>query len=77
MDIPALKLDLVQKILNTQNPSLLSEINEILQKESGKDWWEQLPREVHDSILEGIQDIGKGKIFTNEQVIQEAKQKYN
>lgn len=76
MDISALKLDLVQKILNTQNPSLLSEINEILQKESGKDWWEQLPPEVQDSILEGIHDIENGKVFTNDQVIQEAKQKY-
>jgi hypothetical protein len=76
MDIPALKLDLVQKILNTKNPSLLSEINDILQKESGKDWWDQLPNEVQDSILEGIHDIEKGKIFTNDQVIHEAKQKY-
>ncbi|MEI7422125.1 MAG: hypothetical protein WCK18_08520 [Prolixibacteraceae bacterium] len=76
MDIPALKLDLVQKILNTQNQSLLSDINEILQKESGKDWWERLPCEVQDSILEGINDIEKGKIFTNDQVIQEAKDKY-
>jgi predicted transcriptional regulator len=41
-----------------------------------KDWWDQLPREVQDSIFEGINDIEKGNIFTNDQVIQEAKQKY-
>jgi predicted transcriptional regulator len=76
MDIPALKLDLVQKILNTKNPSLLLKINTIFQKEVEKDWWDQLPREVQDSILEGIQDIENGNIFTHEQVIQEAKQKY-
>jgi len=76
MDIPALKLDLVQKILNTKNPSLLLKINTIFQKEVETDWWDQLPREVQDSIFEGIQDIENGNVFTHEQVIQEAKQKY-
>ncbi|HZK92641.1 MAG TPA: hypothetical protein VFC67_00435 [Prolixibacteraceae bacterium] len=76
MDIPALKLDLVQKILNTKNPSILLKINTIFQKEVENDWWDQLPPEVQDSILEGIHDIEKGNIFTHEQVIQEAKQKY-
>ena len=76
MDIPALKLDLVQKILSTKNPSLLFKINNILQKEVEKDWWDQLPFEIQDSIFEGIHDIENGKVFTNDQVIQEAKQKY-
>ncbi|MEI6680570.1 MAG: hypothetical protein WCL21_18320 [Mariniphaga sp.] len=76
MDIPALKLDLVQKILNTKNPSLLNKINTILKKEVEKDWWDQLPFEVQDSIIEGIHDIEDGKVFTHDQVIQEAKQKY-
>ena len=63
MDIPALKLDLVQKILSTKNPSLLFKINNILQKEVEKDWWDQLPFEVQDSIFEGIHDIENGKVF--------------
>ena len=32
MDIPALKIDLMQKILNTQDPSLLFKINNIKKK---------------------------------------------
>lgn len=76
MDVPALKLDLVQKILNTENLLLLSKINNIIQKEVEKDWWDQLPREVKDSILEGVKDIEEGNVFTHDQVIQEAKQKY-
>ena len=76
MDIQALKIELVQKILNTQNPAILTKVNTIFRKEMEKDWWDQLPQEIQDSIFEGIQDIEKGKIFTNEQVIQEAKQKY-
>jgi len=76
MDIPALKLDLVQKILNTENPAVLFKIVTIFQKEVEKDWWDQLPQEVQESIFEGIQDIEKGNIFTHDQVMQEAKQKY-
>lgn len=76
MDIQALKIDLVQKILNTQDPALLSTINNIIQKEVDKDWWDQLPQEVRDAVFEGIDDIEKGRVFTNAQVIQEAKQKY-
>lgn len=76
MDIQALKIDLVQRILKTQNPTLLNRINNIFEKEVESDWWNQLPKEVQDSICEGIQDVDNGKIFSHEQVIQEAKQKY-
>ncbi len=76
MDIQALKIDLVQKILLTNNPALLSRVNTILKKEVEKDWWDQLPVEVQESIIEGIHDIEADKVFTHEQVMQEAKQKY-
>lgn len=76
MDIQALKIDLVQKILSTNNSALLSRVNTILKKEVDKDWWDQLPVEVQESIIEGIHDIETGKVFTHEQVMQEAKQKY-
>jgi len=73
MDIQALKLELVQKILNTERPSLLSEIDKIFQKEEKNDWWEQLPVEIQDSIMEGMDDIQKGNTFSSDQVFQEAK----
>jgi hypothetical protein len=76
MDIQALKIDLVQRILNTQDPALLFRINNIFQKEAEKDWWDKLPPEVQESISEGIQDIENGKVFTHDQIIQEAQQKY-
>jgi predicted transcriptional regulator len=76
MDIQTLKLDLVSKIINIEKTSLLIEINKILQKENKTDWWDKLPVEVQDSIMEGMDDIQKGDVFTHEQVIQEAKQKY-
>ena len=76
MDIQTLKLNLVSKIINIEKTSLLIEINKILQKENKTDWWDKLPVEVQDSIMEGMDDIQKGDVFTHEQVIQEAKQKY-
>jgi len=76
MDIQSLKLDLVSKIINIEKPALLIQINKILQKENKTDCWDKLPEEVKESTLEGMDDIQKGNVFTHEQVIQEAKQKY-
>jgi hypothetical protein len=76
MDIQALKIDLVQRILNTQNAAILSRINTILEKEVENDWWDHLPKEVQESIYEGLQDVENGMVLTHNQVLQEAKQKY-
>ena len=76
MDIQTLKLNLVSKIMNIEKTSLLIEINKILQKENNLDWWDKLPVEVQESIMDGMDDIQKGDVYTHEQVIQEAKQKY-
>ena len=76
MDIQSLKLELVSKIINIEKPALLIEINKILQKESNTDWWDQLPEELRESILEGMDDVQKGNVYTHEQIVQEARQKY-
>ena len=76
MDIQSLKLDLVLKIINIEKPTLLLEINKILQKGSNTDWWDNLPIEVQESIMEGLENVKNGNVYTHEQVVQEAKQKY-
>lgn len=76
MDIQALKLDLVEKIIQTEKPSILLKINNILQKNTDDDWWEKLPPEIQKSIKEGMKDVEKGDTFSHEHVIKEAKQKY-
>ena len=76
MDIQALKLDLVEKIIHTEKTSILYKIKDLLQSEKADDWWEDLPVEVQESIFEGMQDIKDGKVFTHEEIISEAKQKY-
>jgi len=76
MDIQSLKLDLISKIMTIDKPALLIEINEILQKETKADWWDNLPLEVQESILEGLTDIQNGNVLTHDQVMEEARQKY-
>lgn len=61
MDIQALKIDLAQKILHTQDPTLLSMISNLFQKEGNKDWWDQLPEEIQESILRVSRILKKGK----------------
>jgi predicted transcriptional regulator len=76
MDIQSLKLDLISRIMTIDKPALLVEINEILQKETKSDWWDNLPLEVQESILEGLTDIQNGNVLTHDQVMEEARQKY-
>ena len=77
MDIQSLKLDLISKIMTIDKPTILIEINKILQKESKTDWWDKLPEEVQESILKGMDDVQKGNVFSHEHIMQEAKQKYS
>lgn len=76
MDIQALKLDLVEKIIHTEKTSVLVKIKDLLQSEKADDWWESLPVEIQESIVEGLHDIKEGKVFTHGEIISEAKQKY-
>ncbi|MGE0018972.1 MAG: hypothetical protein AB7S72_04850 [Draconibacterium sp.] len=76
MDIQALKLDLVEKIVQIEKPAILIKIRELLQTEKSEDWWDKLPDEVQQSIIEGLDDVEQGKLFSHENVISEAKQKY-
>ena len=76
MDIQSLKLDLVNKIIHTKKQSVLIKINQLLGDEKSDDWWDELPKEVQESVLEGIKEVNEGKLYTHEQVMQEAKQKY-
>lgn len=76
MDIQSLKLDLVAKILNTEKTALLLQIEKIFEKEYEMDWWDKLPAEVQQAIMEGIEDVSKGNTFSHEEVVREAQQKY-
>jgi predicted transcriptional regulator len=76
MEIQSLKLDLVNKIIHTEDQSVLIKINKMLSDEISGDWWDELHKEVQESIMEGLKDVEEGRFYTHENVMQEAKQKY-
>jgi predicted transcriptional regulator len=77
MDIQALKIDLAHKILKSNNPSLLQKIDQIFRSEDKEDcWWEELPKEIQDSISQGLKEAESDNLLTHEQVVQETRAKY-
>lgn len=76
MDIQALKIDLAQKILKSNKKSLLCEIDLLLKSDESEDWWDELPKEIQDSINLGLKDAVEGNVLSHEQLVQEVKEKY-
>ena len=76
MEIQSLKLELVNKIIHTEDQSVLNKINQLLSDEISEDWWDVLPKEVQESIMEGLKDVEEGRFYTHENVMQEAKRKF-
>jgi hypothetical protein len=76
MDIQALKIDLVQKILKSNRPSVLKKIDQIFISEETDDWWNELPPEIQESINMGLEEMESDHLLTNEQVVQETRAKY-
>jgi thiamine pyrophosphate-dependent acetolactate synthase large subunit-like protein len=76
MNIQAKKLELVQRILNTDKPSLLEKISKIFEQESETDWWDELSDEERASIQEGLDQLDRGEGIPHEKVMKEIKAKY-
>lgn len=69
MNIQAEKIELVNMILETDNPSILNSIKKILSRESNKDFWDALPQSQKEDIMQGIEEIEKGEIVDYEDFI--------
>ncbi len=76
MDLQAKKLELVQLILNTDRPSLLEKVSQLLKQEKEADWWDELPRSVQESIDEAIAEADRGETIPHEEVMKEVRLKY-
>lgn len=76
MNIQAIKLKLVQRIINTDKPSLLKKINKILDQEGETDWWDEISDEERASIQEGLDELDRGEGIPHEKVMEELKAKY-
>jgi predicted transcriptional regulator len=61
-----LKYQLIEKIVQTNDESLLQEIKVLLESASG-DWWEKTSQAERESIERGIQQADRGEVIPHEQ----------
>ena len=69
MNIQAEKLELVRKILDTDNPSILSSIKQIFTSSKKVDFWDSLPQSQKEEILKGIKEVENGETVDYEDFI--------
>ena len=77
MNLQAKKLELVQLIINTRKPLTLKKVEEVLKSEAESDWWDEISDAERQSIENGLAEADKGKLIPHEEVMKEAKAKYN
>ncbi|MGV8827738.1 MAG: hypothetical protein ACWA6U_05395 [Breznakibacter sp.] len=75
MNLDAKKLELVQLILNIDQPKLLERVS-LLIKKGEVDWWDDLPLSVQQSIDNGLADANHGKVIPHQEIMNEIKQQY-
>ena len=63
MDIQLEKKELMKLLAETENPSIISDIKKIFQREK-KDWWDELSLEQKEAIEEGERQIENGEFVT-------------
>jgi hypothetical protein len=62
MNIQAEKLEIMKLILETDNPTILESIKKLFKKTTSIDFWDTLPQEQRDDILNGINEIENGEV---------------
>jgi len=74
MDI-ALKYKIVEKIIQSEDDVLLSEVGAILGVPQ-TDFWHELPEEVKQSINEAKAELDRGEGLPHDQVMAEIKERF-
>jgi len=76
MNLQARKLELVQLILNIDQPNLLDKISQLLKQEKEADWWDEIPESVQESIQISLEQADRGETIPHEEAMKEIKAKY-
>ena len=69
MDIQAEKLELMKLLLNTNNPSILESIKNILKKNKNSDFWNELSSDQQKEISKADIEISQGQTSNYETFI--------
>ena len=77
MNLQSKKLELVQLILNTEKPSILTKVEAILKKEKASDWWDEISPEEKKAIEKGLAEADRGGLIPHEEVMKEVRAKYH
>lgn len=76
MNVQAKKLELVQLILNTNRPTLLEKISQLLKQEKEADWWGEIPESVQESIEIALGQADRGETIPHSEVMNEVRAKH-
>ncbi|MDQ3111103.1 MAG: hypothetical protein M3R17_14515 [Bacteroidota bacterium] len=67
MSLAATKLELVERLLKTEDKNVIKYIKAIFDSHEGS-WFEELPDEVKKSVEKGLEDTKNGKVIPHEEV---------
>ncbi|GGH00944.1 hypothetical protein GCM10007415_41130 [Parapedobacter pyrenivorans] len=68
MNVEAIKLDIVQAIVNSTDAGLLTELQQFL-KSREADWFDQLLPSQQEDVLEGIAEADRGETIPHKDVV--------
>ncbi len=70
MNLPAEKLEIIQRIIELQDNELLTLIKKIISTPSVSktDWWDLITPEERESINRGLEDLYNGKGYSHDQI---------
>ena len=77
MDVQGLKLTLMQKLLSSDNASVLERMNVLYDsfvRNESSDWWDEISEEERAEIEEGMAQAERGELLSHEQVMANPKQ---
>lgn len=75
MDVQAEKYKLIEWITSLNDVSIINQLMSVKDKESKKDWWNELSNEEIYGINQGIKDAENGKIYPHEEIMKSFKNK--
>jgi hypothetical protein len=71
------KYRIVEKIIQTEDESILSEIKSLLGiDDSSAEYWNTVPDTIKNTIEESLEQIKKGNVHANEEVMEDIKKRF-
>ena len=71
------KYRLGEKIIQTEDESILSEIKSLLGiDDSSAEYWNTVPDTIKNTIEESLEQIKKGNVHANEEVMEDIKKRF-